>query len=86
MDKDWGNELKEKKLPDIKYFHSSLDNTKCLTDDYNYAQETYDYLECEEIIDYNDLYVKTDVLLLGDVFIAYRKKCIKFMVLTLFIV
>ena len=80
MDEDWENKLKEKKLPDIKYFHSSLNNTKCPTDDYNYAQEIYDYFECEEIIDYNDLYVKTDVLLLVDVLTSYRKKCMKFMV------
>ena len=73
MDEDWENELKEKKT-DIKYFYSSLNNTKCLTNDYNYGQETYDYYEYEEIIDYNDSYVKTDVLLLGDVLIAYRQK------------
>ena len=74
MDEDWENKLKEKKLPDIKYFHSSLNNTKCPTDDDNYVQEIYDYFECEEIIDYNDLYVKTDVLLLVVVFASYRKK------------
>ena len=74
MDEDWENKLKEKKLPDIKYFHSSLNNTKCPTDDDNYVQEIYDYFECEEIIDYNDLYVKTDVLLLVVVFTSYRKK------------
>ena len=74
MNKDWENKLKERKLPDIKYFHSSLNNTNCPTDDYNYAQEIYDYFECAEIIDYNDLYVKTDVSLLGDAFIAYIKK------------
>ena len=34
-------------------------------------------MECEEIIDYNDSYVKTGVLLSGDVFIAYRKKMYK---------
>ena len=43
-------------------------------------KETYNYFGCEGISDYNDLYDKTDVLLLVDVFTAYRKKCIKFMV------
>ena len=77
MDEDWENKIKtNKKLPDIKYFDSSLNNTECPTNDYNYAPEIYDYFECEEIIDYNDLSVKTDVLLLGDVFIAYRKKTV----------
>ena len=77
MDEDWENKLTEKKIPDIKYFHSSSNNTKSPTDDYNYAQEIYDYFECEEIIDYNDLYVKTGVLLSVDVFIACRNKMYK---------
>ena len=38
MDEDWENELKQKELPDIKYFHSSLNNTKCLPDSYNHAR------------------------------------------------
>ena len=36
MDGDWKNKLKGKELSDIKYFHSSLSNTKCSIDDYNY--------------------------------------------------
>ena len=33
MDQDWENKLKEKEWPDIKYFHISLNNTKCSVDD-----------------------------------------------------
>ena len=75
IDEDWQNNLKEKKLPDIKYFNSSLNNTKCSIDDYNYAEEIHKYFKCKEFTDYNDLYVITDVLLLlADVFTSYRKK------------
>ena len=35
IDEDWENKLKEKELPDIKYFHSSLN--KYSVNDYNYA-------------------------------------------------
>ena len=73
MDEDWKNKLKEKELPDIQYFHSSLTNTKCSIDDYSYANKIYNYFNCKNIKDYNDLYVKTDVLLLADVFASYRK-------------
>ena len=38
MDEDWEN-----KLPDIKYFHSSLNNTEFSDDDFNYAKEIYKY-------------------------------------------
>ena len=65
----WENKLNEKESPDIKYFNSSLNNTKCSVDDYNYALKNYDdFNKCNETSDYNDLSVKTDVLLLADVF------------------
>ena len=67
------NKLKEKELLGIKYFHSSPNNTKCSVDDNNYAKELYKYFICEDICNYNDLYVKTDVFLLADVFAYYRK-------------
>ena len=73
MDEDWENKLKEKQLPDIEYFHSSLSNTKCSNDDYNYEKEIYKLFGCKKIKDYNNLYVKTDVLLLADVYASYRK-------------
>ena len=72
MDEDLKNKLK-KKLPNIKYFNSNLSNTKYSNDDCDYALETYDYFECKEVTDYDDLYVNTDVLSLANVFIAYRK-------------
>ena len=73
MDEDWENKLKEKELPDIEYFHSSLSNTKCSTDDYKYAKEIYKLFGCKKINNYNNLFVKTDVLLLADVYVSYRK-------------
>ena len=73
MDEDWENELKEKELLDIKYFHSSLNNTKCSVDDYNFAKQLYKYFSCEDICNCNDLFVNTDVFLLADVFANYRK-------------
>ena len=37
MDEELEKKLEEKHLPDIKCFHSSLNNTKCSDDDYEYA-------------------------------------------------
>ena len=39
MDDDWGEKLKEKELANTKYFHGSLDNTKCSNHDYGYAKK-----------------------------------------------
>ena len=77
MDENWENKLKEKKLRDIKHFHSILNNRECSDDDYNHARETFNYFGCKEITDYIDLYVKTDVLSLANVFIACRKEMYK---------
>ena len=41
MDEDWEIKLKEKQLPDIQYFESSLNNTKYSNDDYQYAKEFF---------------------------------------------
>ena len=73
MDEDCKNKFKQKELPDIKYFHSSLNNTKCLVGDSDSANEIYNYFGCEEIRDYNN-YMLRMMLLLADVFTAYRKK------------
>ena len=77
MNEDWENKLKEKELLDIKYFCSSLNNTKCSVDDCNYAQEIYEYFKCKEITDCSNLYAKADVLLLADVYASYRKNLYK---------
>ena len=37
VDENLKNKLKGKELPDIKYFHSSLANTKCSSGNYSYA-------------------------------------------------
>ena len=74
MNKDWQKRLKQKELPDTKYFYSSLSNTKCSNEDYKYAKEISNYFKCKNIRDYNDLYVETDVFLLADVLASYRMK------------
>ena len=58
MEEDEKNKLKEKDLPNIKYVHSSLTNKKCSIDDYSYAKAIYNYFNCKNTRDYNDLYLK----------------------------
>ena len=50
-----------------------MSSTKCSIVDYNYAKEVYKLFGCKKIKDYNNLYVKTDVLLLADAYASYRK-------------
>ena len=37
MDGEQENKLKEKELPNIEYFHSTLNNEKCKQKDYDYV-------------------------------------------------
>ncbi|XP_067945243.1 uncharacterized protein [Watersipora subatra] len=66
--------FKERRLPDKKYFSSSLDNYAGISDkDYRHAQKVWRELGCRNLGDYHDLYLKSDVLLLMDVFESYRE-------------
>ena len=73
MNEDWENELEKKELPDIECFQSSLSNTKCSVNNYNYPKEVHKLFGCKKIKDYNNLYVKTDVFLLAEAYASYRK-------------
>ena len=64
----------EARLPPIEAFASSLNNGASISQaDYRHAQIVWDRLGCNNLGDYHDLYLKTDVLLLTDVFENYRK-------------
>ena len=60
-------------LPPQEAFYSSLSDEGITDDDYKHAQEVWDTFDCRNIGDYHDLYLKTDVLLLADVFENFRQ-------------
>jgi hypothetical protein len=59
-------------LPDIKQFFSKLTDSDITEDDYRRAQSIWTEFNCKTMKDYHDHYLKTDVLLLADVFEAFR--------------
>ena len=65
------------KLPEQKDFHSRLYNSDCTDDDYEKAQNVWYKFGCETFLDYHNLYLKSDVLLLADVWEAFRNTCYK---------
>ena len=69
--------LKETKLLPKEAFYSKLNNEDISDEDYAHAQKVWRMFKMERFQDYHNLYNKTDVLLLADVFESFRNICIK---------
>ena len=68
----------EDKLPDRCEFFSSLKD-KCISErDYSRAIDVWNVFKINAIGDYHDLYLKTDVLLLADVFEKFISTCLDY--------
>ena len=63
----------ETSLPPPSEFYSKLSNEHITDSAYKHAQEVWDTFDCRNIGDYHDIYLRTDVLLLADVFENFRK-------------
>ena len=62
-------------LPPIERFHSTLKDEDISAADYEHAKNVWNKFNCTNIGDYHDLYLKTDVLLLADVWNCFSKTC-----------
>ena len=67
--------LEETQLPPKSAFYSRLTETDISEADYTHAQEVWATFNLNTLGDYHDLYIKTDVLLLADVFEQFRSTC-----------
>ena len=71
------DKLSETQLPPKEEFYSKLNDEDISDDDYQHAINVWNTFKCKSIRDYHDLYLKSDVLLLSDVFENFRKTCLK---------
>ena len=58
----------EIRLPPKEEFYSSVKKSEISDDDYKHACKVFDTLKLRNLREYSDLYLKTDVLLLCDMF------------------
>ena len=71
------DKFKEKELPAIGKFYSSLSNSNISKDDYNHAKKVWDLFKINNLGEYHDLYVQADTAQLIDVFENFRYLCLK---------
>ena len=74
---DSPNKLEDTCLPSKEAFYSQLFEEHISDDNYNHAKQIWNTFKCKTLGDYHDLYLKTDVILLTDVFENFRTVCMK---------
>ena len=70
------NKFKETQLPAKEAFYSKLNMSSISDKDYEHAQKVWSTFDMKNLGEYHDLYLKTDVILLSNVFEAFRNTCL----------
>ena len=73
---EW-NKFDEKALPDKDSFYSSLTMEDISKTDYVHANNVFKKFSMNNLGDYHDLYVRSDTLLLTDIFENFRQSCLE---------
>ena len=76
---DWFDSLEklnETQFPPKEEFYSRLNDSEISDSDCEHAQKVWNHFGMKTFREYHDLYLKTDVLLLIDVFKTFRGLCV----------
>ena len=74
---DGFDKFEKKQLPKKASFFSRLNQEKVTDENYQHALKVWEEFSCQNMGEFHDLYLKTDVLLLADVMESFRKLCEK---------
>ena len=72
------NRFAEKQLPAYEDFYSRLEKKNIDEEDYERAQKVWKEMKINNMGEYHDMYLMTDVLLLADVFENFRTMCLEY--------
>ena len=73
---EW-NKFDEKELPSKESFYSNLTMEDISDTDYAHANNVFKKFDIKNLGEYHDLYVRSDLWLLADVFENFRNACMK---------
>ena len=73
---DSWDKFEEKRLPSKDEFYSKLNMSGISEKDHRHACKVWNEFGSKNMGDYHDLYLKTDVMLLANVFESFRKVCL----------
>ena len=69
--------FEETQLLPIEAFYSKLSMSLISSNDYQHAQRVWKEFRIHNLRDYHDLYLRTDVVLLANVYEAFREMCLE---------
>ena len=76
-DMDNWEKFDETSLPPKEDLYSELNLEGISDEDYAHAQKVWDVFEIKNQVEYHDLYVQSDTLLLADIFDNFRNMCLE---------
>ena len=74
---DSWDKFKETSLPSIEKFYSNINMSGVSDGDYEYAYRVWREFGIRNMGEYHDLYLRTDVVLLANVFESFRRVCLE---------
>lgn len=72
---DSAEKFNETNLPSIDCFYNKLNDSNITQNDYEFAQKIWNNFKIKNMQEYTDVYLKSDVALLADIFESFRKQC-----------
>ena len=74
---DSWDKFKETSLPSIEKFYSNLNISGVSDEDYEHACRVWREFGIKNMGEYHDLYLRTDVILLANLFKSFRRVCLE---------